>query len=246
MLRIPEFRMLIDAPLEYGMATSGGIPLIGPTHGQFGLGVTLQQPGDDPTGDLRSTYELMAAVGPVGEHGGTMINRRGDPETPFLGAIRDPNTDRLFLLIPFNHAKLTENQLRQECGRLIEWIRFATPAMEQWEVVLKGATLLAIDTYQRGIGSSDGYSAEERYAFRTDGMFEWVKNIHISVGGGGLSASRTSRERLTGSWDILNVNGDPVLRLDNSEGKRSVLTLQRRGAEVLLEGRRFLAEKRRA
>lgn len=238
MLRIPEFRMLIDAPADCGLAAGAGLYLFGPTHGRFGLGVTRAKPEDDPAGDLVSRYELMAAIGPVGAHGATMLNRR-DPQVPFIGVIRNPDTGGLFLLPPFNHAGLTEGELRRACGDLLGCVSFVSPAMEAWSAALAGATLLAVDAYRRGYGDADGYSVEERYAFRADGVYEWVKEVQVSVGAGGLSASRTNRERLTGSWDVVAAEGRPVLRLDDSAGNRSVLSLARRGAEILLDGRRF-------
>lgn len=244
MLRIPEFRMLIDAPADCGLAMAAGAYLFGPVHGRFGLGVTRAQPEDDPAGDLLSRYELMAALGPVGRHGATMLNRR-DPDVPFIGVIRNPESGELFLLPPFNHAGLTENELRRECGRLIGYIEFVSPAVERWTETLSGATLLAGDTYQRELGAGDGYSVEERYTFRTDGLFEWVKEIHVSVGAGGLSASRTSRERRSGSWDVVSASGRPTLRLDDSDGNRSVLNLDQRSTDVLLDGRRFVIAKYR-
>lgn len=130
MLKIPEFRMWIDAPADCGLALAGGIHLFGPTHGGFGLAVTRAGPGDDPMGDLESRYETMAAFGPIGTRGATFLNRR-DPAMPFLGAIRDPD-GILFLLPPYNPAGLPEDRLRRECGRLIECVAFSTPAMERW------------------------------------------------------------------------------------------------------------------
>lgn len=240
MLRIPAFRMQIDAPADCGLAAGTGVYLFGPTHGRFGLGVTRAGPGDDPAGELVSQYELMAALGPVGPHGATMLNRR-DPAVPFVGAIRDPDAGGLFLLAPFNHAGLSETDLRRECGRLIACVSFVSPAMERWIALLTGSTLLAADVYQREPGAADGYTAEERYAFRADGVYEWVKEVQVTVGAGGLSASRTSRDRRVGSWDVVKDDDRPALRLDDADGNRSVLSLGRAGADVLLDGRRFVA-----
>lgn len=243
MLKIPEFRMWIDAPGDCGLASAGGIHLFGPTHGGFGLGVTRAGPGDDPAGDLESRYETMAAFGPIGTRGATFLNRR-DPAMPFLGAIRDPGSGSLFLLPPYNHVGLTEDRLRGECGRLIQCVGFTTAAMEQWSALLSGASLIAIDTHRRDLASADGYSAEERYTFRADGLFEWTKEFHISIGGGGLSASRSSRSRRSGSWDVVDEEGRPALRLDDSEGSREVLALERRGPTALLDGSLFRIDRR--
>lgn len=238
MLKIPEFRMWIDAPDDCGLASAGGIHLFGPAHGGFGLGVTRAGPGDDPAGDLESRYETMAAFGPIGTRGATFLNRR-DPAMPFLGAIRDPGSGSLFLLPPYNHVGLAEDQLRRECGRLVQCVGFTTPEMERWAALLSGATLVAIDTHRRDLATADGYSAEERYLFRPAGLFEWSKEFHVSIGAGGLSASRTSRSRRAGSWDVVDEGGRPALRLDDSEGVRDVLALERRGSTVLLDGASF-------
>ncbi|VTR96272.1 unnamed protein product [Gemmata massiliana] len=237
MLRIPEFRMLIDAPAECGLASAPGVYLFGPVHGQFGLGVTRADPADDPAGDLASQYELMAALGPVGANGATILNRR-DPAVPFIGAIRNPDTAELFLLAPFNHARLAEPELRRECARLLGYVSFVSPAMEAWIAVLSGAALVSADAYRSTPGAG-GYTVEERYALRPDGIYEWVKETQVTVGAGGLSASRTGREHAVGSWDVVDVSGRPALRLDDANGNRRVLALDRRGPDVLLDGVRF-------
>ncbi|MDY3561902.1 hypothetical protein R5W23_003331 [Gemmata sp. JC673] len=244
MLRIPEFRMLIDAPAECGLAAAPGVYLFGPTHGTFGLGVTRASPADDPAGDLLSLYELMAALGPVGTHGATILNRR-DPDVPFIGAIRNPDTAELFLLAPFNHAGLTEPELRRECARLIGYVSFVSPAMESWASVLSGTVLVGADTYRSTPGAG-GYTVEERYTFRTDGIYERIKETQVTVGVGGLSASRTGREREIGSWDVISADGRPALRLDDADGNRRVLALTRRGPDVLLNGERFVLDRLRS
>jgi hypothetical protein len=243
MLRIPEFRMRIDAPADHGLAAQGGIYVFGPVDASVGLWVKRAEAGDDPAGDLVSKYELMAAFGPIGTRGATFLNRKGDEDFPFLGAIASPDGE-LFLLPPFNPRGYPEDRLRRECARLIELVGFVTPEMERWIGVLSGATLVAIDTHRREIATADGYSSEERYVFRADGVFEWRRDFHVSLGGGGLSASRTSRSERVGSWDVVDEGGAVGLRLEDEEEGRRVVSLGRRGNAILLGGEGFGVERR--
>lgn len=226
MLRIPEFGMVIDAPQDHGLAKSGGVTLYAPLHGRFGLGITTPKPGDDPQGNLDDQYELMAALGPVGDHGATFINRR-DPQMPFVGAIRNPHTSQLYLLVPFNHKGLAENDLRRETATLVKWIRFSSPRMSLWEDVLRGRTFTAAHHYQRYIGSSDSNSLEETITFKADGMYLRRITGHTSISSGGLSLGRVRDDRETGLWDILEEGSEIHLRLETTTGDRTALPLSR-------------------
>lgn len=241
MLRIPEFGMLIDASQECGLASHEGVTLYGPMDGSFGVGITRPRPGDDPQGKLEDQYALMAAIGPVGDKGATFINRKGDTAVPFVGAIRNPHTEQLYLLIPYNNAGLDETQLRRAIGGLVTVIGFVSPAMESWENVLRGRVFTAADHYQRQLGSSDGMSTEETIAFRPDGMYERRISGHVSVSSGGLSLGRTRDDRETGLWDVVESNGSPALRLENSaDGERSLWSLRRTETTFFFDDRSFV------
>ena len=239
MLHIPEFGMAIDCPDDCGLASRGGIHLYGPLHGKFGVGITKPGPGDDPKGDLEDQYALMAAFGPVGDKGATFLNRR-DPAMPFIGAIRNPHTEQLYLLIPYNHAGLAENDLRREIGKLVQCIGFVSPSMAQWDATLRGRTYTAADAYQRQLGSSDGYSLQEDLTLRADGMYERRISGHTSISSGGLSLGSVRDDRESGRWDIVESAGATVLRLEDSAGERSELSLGRTADAVLFDGRRFV------
>ncbi|SFH58097.1 hypothetical protein [Planctomicrobium piriforme] len=242
MLRIPEFGMLIDCSDDCGLAQQNGVTLYGPLHGKFGVGIATPQPGDDPQGNLADQYALMAALGPVGEHGATFLNRR-DPQVPFIGAIQNPHTSQLYLLVPFNHARLDETQLRQAIGKLVQCISFISPAMSQWQQRLSGRMFTAAEAYQRQLASSDGYSLQEDMTFHANGMYEKRISGHVSVSGGGLSLGRVRDEREQGRWDIVEVNGQPTLRLEDEQCQRHHWSLQVTADAVLLDGRRFVRTK---
>jgi len=239
MLRIPAFGMAIDCPGDCGLASAGGIFLYGPTHGRFGVGVTPPQPGDDPAGDLADKYALLSAIAPVGTNGGAFLNRR-DPAVPFVGLIRNPHTDRLYMLVPFNHAGLSENELRKEIGRLVCCIGFVSPAMSRWDSALRGRKFTAADAYQRQLGSADGYSLQEDVTFKEDGMYERRISGHTSVSSGGLSLGRVRDDREVGLWDVVEEEGMPGLRLDDADGTRVTWALGRTGDAVTFDGRRFV------
>lgn len=239
MLGIPEFGMAIDCSDGCGLASRGGIHLYGPLHGQFGVGITKPGPGDDPSGDLDDQYALMSALGPVGERGATFLNRR-DPAMPFIGAIRNPHTEQLYLLIPYNHQGLAENNLRREIGKLVKCIAFVSPSMEQWDAVLRGRKYTAADAYQRNLGASDGCSVQEDLTFRADGMYERRISGHTSISSGGLSLGSVRDDRKSGKWDIVESGGATVLRLEDSRGELSELSLGRTADAVILDGRRFV------
>ncbi len=239
MLRIPEFGMAIDCPDDCGLASRGGIHLYGPLHGKLGVGITKPGPGDDPGGDLDDQYALMSAFGPVGDKGATFLNRR-DPAMPFIGAIRNPHTEQLYLLIPYNHEGLAENDLRREIARLVSCIAFVSPSMAQWDAVLRGRKYTAAEAHQRQLGSSDGYSMQEDLTFGADGMYERRISGHTSISSGGLSLGSVRDDRETGRWDIVESGGATVLRLEDSNGERSELSLGRTADAVILDGRRFV------
>jgi hypothetical protein len=239
MLRIPEFGMQIDAPSDCGLAQANGITLYAPLHGKFGVGITRPEPGDDPQGELDDQYALMAALGPVGDHGATFLNRRHS-EPPFIGAIRNPYTEQLYLLIPFNHAHLDEVSMRREIGTLVRCIGFISPAMEVWDRLLRGSVFIAADHYQRQLGSSDSSSREERITFRENGLYERRISSHTSISGGGLSLSNVRDDREQGSWDIVEVQGETQLRLESQQRGRECLTLRRTESTFFLNGEPFL------
>lgn len=244
MLRIPEFGIAIDCPDDCGLASRGGIHLYGPLHGQYGVGITKPGPGDDPAGDLEEKYALMAALGPVGDKGATFLNRR-DPAMPFIGAIRNPHTEQLYLLSPYNHKGLPETDLRKVIGELVKCIGFVSASMSQWDEMLRGRTFTAAETYQRQLGSSDGYSAQEDITFRGDGMYEQRISGHTSISSGGLTLGRVRDDREQGRWDVVEGAGGvgSMLRLDSSQGGRALWSLSRTADAVLFEGRRFVRTK---
>jgi len=241
MLRIPEFGITIDCPDTCGLASRGGIHLYGPLHGKFGVGITKPGPGDDPSGDLDDQYALMAALGPVGDKGATFLNRR-DPAMPFIGAIRNPHTEQLYLLVPYNHQGLDEKGLRREIGELVKCIGFVSPSMEQWETLLRDRKYTAAETYQRQLGSGDGYSAQEDITFGADGMYERRISGHTSISSGGLTLGRVRDDRESGRWDVVEGQGGTgsALRLDDSQGQRTFWSLGRTADAVLFDGRRFV------
>lgn len=240
MLRIPEFGMLIDAPHDCGLASHEGFTLYGPMDGRYGVGITKPRPGDDPKGDLADQYALMAAFGPVGDKGATFLNRR-DAAVPFIGAIRNPHTEQLYLLVPYNNVGLDETGLRQAIGGLVVRIGFVSPAMEAWEGALRGGVFTAADHYQRQLGSSDSSSSEETIAFRPDGIYERRITGHVSVSGGGLSLGRVRDDRESGLWDVVDVGGSPALRLENSsDGESVVLSLRRTERTFYFDDRAFV------
>jgi hypothetical protein len=239
MLRIPAFQMQIDAPADCGLAEGDSVFLYGPTDGKFGVGITPPQPGDDPAGDLEDKYALMAALGPVGDKGATYLNRH-DPAMPFIGAIRNPHTSQLYLLIPYNHAGLKENDLRKELSRIVACIGFISPAMAQWDATLRGRKFTEAESYQRQLGSGDGYSRQEDLTFQADGMYERRITGHTSISGGGLSLGSVRDEREVGSWDVVESNGAVVLRMDDQGGGRSELSLARTARGIRLGDREFV------
>lgn len=240
MLRIPEFGMLIDAAEECGLAAHEGLTLYGPMDGSFGVGITRPQPGDDPQGNLAEQYALMAALGPVGDKGATFLNRKGDATVPFIGAIKNPHTEQLYLLIPYNNVGLDETQLRKAIAGLVVCIGFVSPAMAGWENVLRGRAFTAADHYQRQLGSSDGASLEETILFRADGMYERRITGHVSVSSGGLSLGRVREDRETGRWDVVEADSFPALRLENAaDGEQVLWSLSRTETTFFFDERAF-------
>ncbi|HEV7282069.1 MAG TPA: hypothetical protein VGN57_17840 [Pirellulaceae bacterium] len=240
MLRISEFGMLIDATQDCGLASHEGLTLYGPMDGSFGVGITRPQSGDDPQGNLEEQYALMAALGPVGDKGATFLNRKGDAVVPFVGAIRNPHTEQLYLLIPYNNVGLDETELRRAIAGLVVCIGFVSPAMELWENVLRGRTFTAGDHYQRQLGSGDGASLEETIAFHTDGLYERRTTGHVSVSSGGLSLGRVRDDRETGRWDVVETDGSPALRLESAaDGERTLWSLGRTEQTFFFDERAF-------
>ncbi|AMV18742.1 hypothetical protein [Planctomyces sp. SH-PL14] len=239
MLYLRDFGMLIDCPDDCGLASHAGLRLYGPLHGRFGVGITPPQKGDDPNGDLEDQYALMAAFGPVGDKGATFLNRR-DPAMPFLGAIRNPHTQKLYLLVPFNNAKLSETELRKEIGKLVCCIAFISPAMTQWETRLRGRRFTAADTYHRQLGSGDGSSIQEDLTFATDGTFQRRISGHTSISSGGLTLGSVRDDREAGRWDIVESEGAAILRLDGAQSGRQECSLGLSGQGVLIAGRQFV------
>ena len=107
----------------------------------------------------------------------------------------------------------------------------------EWDGALRGRKLRYMEAYTSS-GGGGGYSIEIDIALCANGQFIYRNNSAISANVPGMSAGGTNRDANTGTWSIIGLAGEPVLRLSARDGSVRDYNLSMRNNLVHLNGRK--------
>lgn len=235
MIRFPEHDAQFDLPAGYGRGIFNDLPCVATADGSAGWAFQRIVAAQD-NGSLAEVCRLAKQATPVGRYAG-LLEQDDDPQLTAFA--QNPFTQDILFLACIKGA-LTGERRKAICRTILAGLQFINPTMARWDRTLRGSVLLSADGYKRAYGSGDGYSSEARYRFHTDDTYELVVSTHISVSGpGGLGASRTSQQRESGTWAIVDVGGESQLQLVDDRERTTHLTLSQSTGSILLDGQRF-------